>query len=61
MGLVLALALMLPGNFNPWASDNWGPLREYYAYCQATSPTSLHYYVCTQYALKLATEATHYA
>lgn len=60
MKLLLALALLMPGN-NPWAVNDWAPLKAEYERCFYAEPTQLHRYVCASKAHYLATHPTYRA
>lgn len=47
--------LMPPVNVNPWAENNWEPLRAQYQICAETSLSSFSAYVCMTKAHTIAT------
>jgi hypothetical protein len=46
--VILSSAISMPPIVsNPWAENDWAPLRAAYEHCERTAPTYFTYYVCT--------------
>lgn len=55
---VLASSILMPPvltNDNPWAENNWAPLKAQYQVCAETSRSSFSAYVCMTKAHTVAT------
>lgn len=55
IGALIMSAFIAYGG-NPWAMNDWEPLREKYSECTLTEPTSLHRYVCMERWYHVAVE-----
>lgn len=57
--LIFAILVTLPEN--TWQADDWQPLKDRYAVCQAESLSALEYYECADRWAKLAENPVYYA
>lgn len=57
--IIFIIAVALPGN--SWTANDWQPLKDRYAVCQAESLSTLEYYECADRWAQLAENPVHYA